>query len=81
MFPSDVWKAYGQQWVLVAVDFPSSNPPRAMKDLARQYRVNQWPTLLGLDADGKELGRQVGAVSMPSTYIELLETAGIRPPE
>lgn len=51
--------------VLVEVDFPSKKAlPEATKkqndDLKKQYKVNGFPTFVLIDADGKELGRQVG---------------------
>ncbi|MFM8419191.1 MAG: thioredoxin family protein, partial [Verrucomicrobiota bacterium] len=51
--------------VLVEVDFPNKKAlPEATKkqnnDLKKQYKVNGFPTFVLIDADGKELGRQVG---------------------
>jgi thioredoxin-related protein len=51
--------------VLVEVDFPnkstlSAETKKQNDDLKKQYKVNGFPTFLLIDADGKELGRQVG---------------------
>lgn len=51
--------------VLVEVDFPSkkalsADTKKQNDDLKKQYKVNGFPTFVLIDADGKELGRQVG---------------------
>ena len=51
--------------VLVEVDFPNKKPQSdALKaanvDLQKKYKVEGFPTLLLLNADGKELDRQLG---------------------
>jgi protein disulfide-isomerase len=50
---------------LVQVDFPNNKPQSdalkaANKELAKKYSVDGYPTFVVLDADGKEIGRQVG---------------------
>jgi protein disulfide-isomerase len=50
---------------LVKLDFPRRTPQsddlkRANAALARQFNVNVYPTYVLLNADGRELGRQVG---------------------
>jgi protein disulfide-isomerase len=65
--------------VLVEVDFPnkkeqSADLKAANKALEKQYKVNGFPTLVVLDKDGKEIGRQVGyAKGGPKAFIEKLE--------
>lgn len=51
--------------VLVEVDFPSkkalsADTKKQNDDLKTKYKVNGFPTFVLIDADGKELGRQVG---------------------
>jgi protein disulfide-isomerase len=55
----------GNKLELVKLDFPRSTPQsddlkRANAALAKQFNVNGYPTYVLLNADGKELGRQVG---------------------
>jgi protein disulfide-isomerase len=50
---------------LVVVDFPNKKPQTdalkaANKALGEKYGVNGYPTFVVLNADGKEIGRQVG---------------------
>jgi thioredoxin-related protein len=50
---------------LVLVDFPNKKPQSdalkaANAALAKKYKVDGYPTYVVLDADGKEIGRQVG---------------------
>jgi len=54
-----------QNLVLVMLDFPRKKPQppelaNANKDLAKQFNVKGFPTLILLDGDGKELAREVG---------------------
>jgi thioredoxin-related protein len=54
-----------KNFVLVTVDFPQQKQlPDAVKQqndaLGKQFSIDGYPTLIVLDADGKELGRQVG---------------------
>jgi protein disulfide-isomerase len=55
----------GQRLELVKLDFPHHTPQpddlrRANAALASQFAVNGYPTYVLLDANGRELGRQVG---------------------
>jgi protein disulfide-isomerase len=55
----------GKNYILVTVDFPHQTQlPDDLKQqndaLSAQFQINGYPTLIVLDADGKELGRQVG---------------------
>jgi thioredoxin-related protein len=65
--------------VLVEVDFPnkkaqSDDLKKANAALGKQYKVDGYPTLVVLDKDGKEIGRQVGyAEGGPKAFIEKLE--------
>jgi protein disulfide-isomerase len=54
-----------KNYILVTVDFPQQKPlPDDLKQqndtLGKQFNIDGYPTLIVLDADGKELGRQVG---------------------
>jgi thioredoxin-related protein len=54
-----------KNYVLVTVDFPQQKQlPDDVKTqndaLGKQFGIDGYPTLILLDADGKELGRQVG---------------------
>jgi protein disulfide-isomerase len=66
--------------VLVKVDFLRHTPQsddlkRANAALAKQFGVHGYPTYVLLNADGKELGRQVGYLKGgPDAFIAKLET-------
>jgi thioredoxin-related protein len=54
-----------KNYVAVTLDFPHGTTlPPAVKqqndDLAKQFNIGGFPTLIVLDADGKELGREEG---------------------
>ena len=54
-----------KNYVAVTLDYPHDVPQTdAVKqqndDLAKQFNIDGFPTLIVLNADGKELGRQVG---------------------
>jgi thioredoxin-related protein len=65
--------------VLVEVDFPHSKPQpddlkKANAALNDKYKVEGYPTLIVLDKDGKEIGRQEGYASGgPKAFIAKLE--------
>jgi protein disulfide-isomerase len=65
--------------VLVEVDFPSKKAQseelkKANAAMKTQYKAEGFPTLVVLDKDGKEIGRQVGyAKGGPQAFIEKLE--------
>jgi thioredoxin-related protein len=65
--------------VLIVVDFPNKAPQSdALKSdnmaLQKKYEVEGFPTLILLNADGKELGRQLGyAPVKPEAFIAKLE--------
>jgi len=55
----------GQNYILVTVDFPhqkilADNVRRQNASLGQKFDIHSYPTLIVLDATGKELGRQVG---------------------
>jgi protein disulfide-isomerase len=64
---------------LVTVDFPREKPQSddlkaANKALGAKYGVDGYPTFIVLNADGKEIGRQVGyAPGGPEAFIAQLE--------
>jgi thioredoxin-related protein len=63
----------------VVVDFPNKKQQSdalkaANKTLGEKYKVDGYPTFVVLDADGKEIGRQVGyAPGGPEAFIAKLE--------
>ncbi|MEN9575875.1 MAG: hypothetical protein RL514_3730 [Verrucomicrobiota bacterium] len=65
--------------VLVDIDFPNSKPQSAElkaanKALAKQFGVTGYPTVVVLDASGKELFKKVGYGGTPAkTYVADLE--------
>jgi protein disulfide-isomerase len=65
--------------VLVELDYPrkkiqSEDLKTANKALKDQYKIEGFPTLIVLDKDGKEIGRQVGyAEGGPKAFIAKLE--------
>ena len=65
--------------VLVEVDFPnkkeqSADLKTANAALKAKYKIDGFPTLVVLDQDGKEIGRQVGyAEGGPAAFISKLE--------
>jgi protein disulfide-isomerase len=65
--------------VLVVVDFPNKKPQSdalkaANKALGEKYGVDGYPTFVVLNADGKEIGRQVGYLrGGPDAFIAKLE--------
>ena len=70
-----------KNYILVTVDFPRQKPlPDDLKQqndtLNKQFQIGGFPTLIVLDADGKELGRQVGydPGSGPDTVIAKLKS-------
>jgi thioredoxin-related protein len=64
--------------VLVEVDFPNSKPQtdevkKQNEELKGKYDAEGFPTFIMVDADGKELGRQVGFLpGGPSAFIAKL---------
>ncbi|HEY1489659.1 MAG TPA: thioredoxin family protein [Verrucomicrobiae bacterium] len=64
---------------LVVVDFPNKKPQSdalkaANKALGEKYGVDGYPTFIVLNADGKEIGRQVGySPGGPDAFIAKLE--------
>lgn len=66
--------------VLFEADFPNKKPqtPEVKKQneaLKKQYAVGGFPTFVLVDADGKELGRQVGYLKGgPSAFVSKIET-------
>jgi protein disulfide-isomerase len=67
---------------LVVVDFPNHKAQTdalkaANKALGEKYKVDGYPTFVLLNADGKEIGRQVGyAPGGPDAFIAKLEKFG-----
>jgi protein disulfide-isomerase len=64
--------------VLVELDYPRKKQDAALKkanaQLKDQYKISGFPTLVVLDKDGKEIGRQVGyAEGGPKAFIAKLE--------
>jgi protein disulfide-isomerase len=77
---SPVFASYAKtNLVLVLADFPDKKPQSdALKSanaaLQKKYNIEGFPTLLLLDANGKEIGRQLGYESDgPEAFIAKLE--------
>lgn len=74
----------GQRLELVKLDFPRHTPQnddlrRINAALAKQFGVDGYPTYVLLDADGRELGRQVGyREGGPNAFISELDGFGKR---
>ena len=73
---TDAFKDFAKDYVLVRVDFPrSSTLPPAVKqqndELAQQFKVEGFPTLVELDSAGQEITRQSGYQpgSGPQAYL------------
>jgi protein disulfide-isomerase len=66
VFTQQAFKDFADaNYILVTVDFPQRTQlPDALKQqndaLGKQFSIDGYPTLIVLDADGKELGRQTG---------------------
>ncbi len=78
VFSQPEFKAWAQDHVIpLQVDFPrrTALSPELQKQndsLARQYRVEGFPTVLLLDADGKELARTGYQAGGAANYIQHL---------
>ena len=80
VFDTPKFKAFAKDnLVLVKVDFPHSKPqsPKVKKqngELKEKFPFNGYPTVVILDPEGKELGRQGGYApgSGPEAYIQKL---------
>jgi len=65
--------------VLVELDYPnktvqSDDLKKANAALRDQYKIEGFPTLVALDKDGKEIGRQVGySEGGPKAFIAKLD--------
>ena len=63
--------------VLVTVDFPrfkklSDDQQKANNALQEKYKIEGYPTIIVLDAEGKQIGQQ-GYMSSPKPFIDGLE--------
>jgi thioredoxin-related protein len=64
--------------VLVELDFPNKKPQsdelkKSNAALAKQYKIEGYPTVIVLDAEGKELSKDVGySGEKPEQFIEKL---------
>ena len=77
---TDTFAAYAKTHLeLVVVDYPRAKPQSdalkaANKALGAKYKVDGYPTFVVLNAEGKEIGRQVGyAPGGPDAFIAKLE--------
>jgi protein disulfide-isomerase len=80
VFTTKEWSEYVQKnLVLVEVDFPnqkkqSDTLKKANAALQEKYKASGFPTLVVLDADGKEIWRQVGYMAGgPKAWIAKLD--------
>jgi thioredoxin-related protein len=68
---SDFTKFAKENLVLVELDFPRSKPQSdevkaANKELSKKYGIRGYPTIIVLDAEGKEIFRKVGYGGTPA---------------
>lgn len=79
VFAQAKFKEYAKQHlVLIEVDFPRLKPlsrPKQKKndDLAKQYEVQGFPSVIVLDAEGKKLGRLGYMEGGPDAFIAAIE--------
>ena len=80
VFSTPEFKEYAEKnLVLVEMDFPPKKPQsaelkKANAELKTKYNVKGYPTIVVLDKDGKEIGRQPGyAEGGPKAFIARLE--------
>ena len=81
VFSTTEFKDYStKNLVLVEVDFPNQKKlgpelKKANDGLKNKYKVNGFPTLVVLNGEGREIGRQVGYMEGgPKAFIAKLET-------
>ena len=86
VFSTSEFKEYAaKNLVLVEVDFPNQKKldpelKKANGALKNKYNVNGFPTLVVLNGEGKEIGRQVGYLEGgPKAFIAMLETFKKKP--
>ncbi len=79
VFSEAKFKEYAKQnLILIEVDFPKLKPlsrPKQKKhdDLAKQYEVTGFPSVIVLDADGKKLGKLGYMPGGPEAFIAAIE--------
>jgi protein disulfide-isomerase len=70
----------GRNLILVRLDFPRRTPlspdlKAANDELSKRFQVNGFPTFILLNADGRELGRQVGYLEGgPASFLSELDS-------
>lgn len=80
VFSQAVFRDYARQnLVLLLVDFPrfssqSADLARNNRDLAERFRIQGFPTVLLLDADGREIARTGYQPGGPAAYVEHLKS-------
>ncbi len=76
---SDAFADFAKNYVLVELDFPrnkeqSDELKAANKALAKEFKITGYPTVVILDADGKEVTRKVGyGGQSPQEYLAELK--------
>lgn len=81
VFDSQEFKDYAaKNLVLLELDFPndkkklSAETKKQNDKLAKEYNINAYPTIIILNKNGKELGRERGyGGQSPEEYIKLIE--------
>lgn len=79
VFSQAKFKEYAKQnLVLIEVDFPQIKPlprPKQKKhdELAKQYEITGYPSVIVLDADGKKLGKLGYMPGGPEAFIAAIE--------
>lgn len=82
VFDSQEFKDYAaKNLVLLELDFPNdkskvSDETKKQNDqLQKEYKIRGYPTIIVLDKNGKELGREVGySGESPAEYIKKIES-------
>jgi thioredoxin-related protein len=79
VFATPHFKTWAKDYVLVKVDFPKSTPisekvKKQNAELKQQHPFGGYPTVVILDAEGKELAKKVGYKpgSGPEVYLQAL---------
>jgi len=67
-FPRDGYREVLSQCILIKINI--DNYP----DLAQQYRVQSIPTLLLMDATGREIDRITGVMGTPEEFLPMIST-------
>lgn len=63
-----------QNLMLIKLDYPRSNPPAALQELAEAAKVESYPTVILFNSKGEPIFRESGfAANMAQTYLAALK--------